>query len=68
MNTSQIASILSGDPFVGPRFGGVCSADTLPDSFAKPRLFVVNTDTSDGKGVHWIAQYFPTEKPAILPV
>ncbi len=49
---------------MGPRFGGVRSADTLPEIVVKPILFIVNTDDSDGKGLHWVAQYFPIEQPA----
>lgn len=39
-------------------FKGVFAADMLPMTFQKPAIFIVNTDTKDKPGEHWISIYF----------
>ena len=43
-----------GRQHFGPRWGGVLARDTLPPP-GHMRAYVVNTDASTGRGVHWIA-------------
>ena len=43
-----------GRQHFGPRWGGVLARDTLPEP-GHMRVFVVNTDESTGRGVHWIS-------------
>ena len=50
----QIESFLKGYPTT------VCCADELPThEGVKPRTFIVNTDTCDLGGNHWVAFHFP---------
>ena len=39
-------------------FKGVYPRDRLPVCVTYPSIFVVNTDTSDGPGLHWVAVSF----------
>jgi len=50
----QIESCLKSYPAT------VCCADELPDHVGvRPRTFIVNTDTCDRGGSHWVAFHFP---------
>ena len=57
LDTYQLYDILSQDPHVGPHFGGVYPRDRLPSGSTR-RSFVVNTDTSDRPGEHWVCVHF----------
>ena len=50
-----------GRQHFGQRWGGVLARDTLPAP-GHMRVFVVNTDESTGRGVHWIAAFDVDEK------
>ena len=49
-----IERLLTGDPSMCPHFKGVYSRDTLPLKCCTG-LYIVNEDTSNGGGSHWIA-------------
>ena len=50
----QIESCLKGYPAT------VCCADDLPAHLGvRPHTFIVNTDTCDRDGSHWVAFHFP---------
>ena len=64
MNTDEIFAILSGDERAKKVFGGVMAADEFRDVYASnrrltpahvERVYIVNADTSDGPGSHWVA-------------
>ena len=58
MTNLQIESCLKGYPAT------VCCADELPLHVGvKPHTFIVNTDTSDRGGSHWVAFHFPSWDP-----
>ena len=58
MNTLQLLNVLQSDPFTKSVFTSVLPSDHLPDTVSeKPRGFIVNVDSSDGPGTHWIAIY-----------
>ena len=57
LDTYQLYDILSQDLHVGPHFGGVYPRDRLPSGSTR-RSFVVNTDTSDRPGEHWVCIHF----------
>ena len=43
----------------------VCCADQIPARVeSRPQSFVVNTDSWDREGTHWVAVHFPKEGPA----
>ena len=45
----------------------MCCADDLPAHVgARPRTFIVNTDTCDLGGSHWVTFHFPLVGPAEL--
>ena len=59
MNTLQILNILKNDPFTKSVFTDVLPSDLLPNQIQKkPRGFILNADSSNGRGTHWIAIYF----------
>jgi len=58
MNTLQLLNVLQSDPFTKSVFTSVLPSDRLPDTISeKPRGFIVNVDSSDALGAHWIAIY-----------
>ena len=62
MNTLQILNVLQSDPFTKSVFTSVVPSDRLPDTvLEKPRGFIVNVDTSDGPGSHWVAIYLTAD-------
>ena len=63
MNGVQIATALLSDPIVKNIFVGVFAADHLPNK-EYPGGYIINTDTSDKPGQHWVAFY--TEVPGRL--
>ena len=59
MTNLQIESCLKDYPTT------VCCADELPAHVgARPRMFIVNTDTCNRGGNHWVAFHFPLVGPA----
>ena len=59
MNNLQIESCLKGYPAT------VCCADELPAHVGvRPRTFIVNADTCDRGGSHWVALHFPSWDPS----
>ncbi len=64
MNTRQLRTALTANLSTRTQFGGVCSADMIPNIVRRrPKLYIVNTDTSYYSGKHWVAFYFPTNGP-----
>ena len=59
MTNLQIEICLKGYPAT------VCCADGLSAHVGvRPRTFIVNTDTCDRGGSHWVAFHFPLVGPA----
>ena len=60
MNTFPLAQVLMKDPFTKGSFSGVYACDELTSIEVNeyPKLFVVNTDSMELPGAHWIAIYF----------
>ena len=56
MNGNQINNALLSDSVVKRTFVGVFAADHLPEK-EYPGGYIVNTDTSDKPGQHWVAFY-----------
>ena len=56
MNEITIDNYLSHDAVVNKFYKGVMSYDELPRVISEG-LYVVNTDTSDGPGKHWICLF-----------
>jgi len=56
MNSSDINKILSRDPHTARYFVGVFPSDKIP-FLEKAAVMVVNTDTQDKPGRHWLALF-----------
>lgn len=54
----DISRVLKNDKETKKIFNGVYAADTLPKQASKNSAFIVNTDTKDKPGAHWVAIYF----------
>jgi hypothetical protein len=55
MRTSQIYHLVKRDAILRNKFIGVFSADTY--AYINEGFYIVNTDTSDLKGSHWVVYY-----------
>ena len=59
MNTSELEEILKKIDCTENTFGGVYASDILPLEVKHyPQSFVVNLDTSEKPGNHWVVFYF----------
>ena len=62
MNTLQILNVLKNDPFTKSVLTDVLPLDLLPNQIKKkPRGFILNVDTSNGPGTHWISIYITAD-------
>ena len=58
MNNFDLEQKILTDPLANHKFGGVLAADELPHRIKqKPVFYIVNNDTSDKPGKHWIVIY-----------
>lgn len=55
MYGSQIDCILAADPLTKRAYAGCFSIDTFPKTLEPPVSFVLNSDTADGVGEHWLS-------------
>lgn len=63
MNTQELTAILSKAPELKSLNAEVCAKDLLPEK--KPldlRAYIINTDTSEEPGEHWVALYFRNDQ------
>lgn len=59
MDGRQISSALKADIFARRVFRGIFPRDGLPAFVvSKPSIYVINTDTHDRPGLHWVAVFF----------
>lgn len=66
MNTYELWSALRTAPCTKHSVGAVCAVDelsTIKSVSTLPRIFIVNTDTHDKPGKHWVCLYFPYDGP-----
>ena len=57
MNTQELDSYMKTDPWIARYYGGVVAKDLLPSTTMKPSFYIVNQDTSEKVGSHWIAMF-----------
>ena len=55
MDTFQLEMYMKTDPEISRCYGGVVAKDLLPEYPRKPSFYIVNQDTSEKAGSHWIA-------------
>ncbi len=61
MNGNQLKEILARDSYARRTFCGVFPRDELvfiSVDTSKPSTYIINTDTSYGRGEHWVVVYF----------
>ena len=58
MNTTEIIHVLKKNPVTKNFFDGIYPVDHLDKITDRPKLIICNTDTSNGKGLHWIVIFF----------
>jgi len=51
--------VLKSNKLTQKIFKGVYALDELPKQVSRPSILVVNTDTSDEKGMHWLGLFVP---------
>ena len=54
MDSNEIKDLMMKDKKIKKIFKGVYPIDLIPESLDYPSLIVVNLDTSEKKGSHWI--------------
>ena len=60
MNTHQLKSIILKDKYARKNFCGIFPIDHLPKiKLTHDCSFIVNTDYSTGRGIHWVAIFAP---------
>lgn len=60
MNSKNIFDLLMSNEDVKKQFKGILASDQLNIfQIERPALYVVNTDTSNNAGIHWVCIYFP---------
>ena len=66
MDTGDLLRAVKEDPIVSETFGSILPRDKLPTGKLRdfPRSYIVNTDSSQGPGKHWVAFYFENERSA----
>ena len=66
MNTYELTSLLNRAPQLKHLHGQVCAKDLLPEEKTLDvKAYIINTDTSDKPGEHWVAIYFRNNNEAI---
>jgi hypothetical protein len=66
MNTYELWVALRTTPCTKHHIGAVCAVDELSsitNVSVLPRIFIVNTDTHDQPGKHWVSLYLPQDGP-----
>ena len=48
---------MKADPWIARYYGGVVPKDLLPRTAVKPSFYIVNQDTSEKFGSHWIVMF-----------
>ena len=58
MNTEEIFDLMKSDREIRKKFMGVYALDLIPHHLPIPCFIVVNLDSSEKKGSHWIVLHF----------
>ena len=57
MDTTDLETYIKADERISKFYGGVLAKDMLPRIPKKPGFYIVNTDTSEKPGSHWIVVF-----------
>ncbi len=63
MNSFELRRILDNHPYTRTWRIPIVTMDDLPPVRVRPSFLLVNTDTSLGRGKHWIVLHFPKQPP-----
>ena len=66
MNNLQINEILKNDKFTKKIFYGALAIDKLPKKVRYPSCLIINNQSSEKQGEHWLAIFFNKKKEAIF--
>ena len=58
MDTSEIMDLMMKDQKIKKIFKGVYPIDLIPENLDYPSLIVVNLDSSEKKGSHWVVLHY----------
>ena len=58
MNTEEIFELMISDKEISKIFMGVYSIDLIPQDLPTPSIIIVNLDSSEKKGSHWIVLHY----------
>ena len=58
MNTEEVFEMMKSDKEINKIFIGVYSIDLIPQDLPVPSIIVVNLDSSEKKGSHWIVLHY----------
>ena len=58
MDTSEIMDLMMKDKKIKKNFKGVYPIDLIPENLDYPSLIVVNLDSSEKKGSHWVVLHY----------
>ena len=58
MNTEEIFNLMKSDKEINKRFMGVYPIDLIPEDLPILSIIVVNRDSSEKKGSHWIVFHY----------
>ena len=58
MDTSEIMDLMMKDQKIKKNFKGVYPIDLIPENLDYPSLIVVNLDSSEKKGSHWVVLHY----------
>ena len=58
MNTEEIFDLMKSDKEISKIFMGVYRIDLIPQDLPIPSIIVVNLDSSEKEGSHWIVLHY----------
>lgn len=64
MNTLTLCRLACSDRQIKKAFGGVYACDTLPKAKRRFNSFIINLDSSNLSGSHWVGIYFEENNDA----
>ena len=62
MDTVELENYMKADAWISKSYSGVVPKDMLPEKPDKPSFYIVNQDTSEKAGSHWIVVFAVDKK------
>ena len=65
MDAAELTILVNHDRTLSRTFQGVLAYDEIPNSVSSyPASYIINTDSKNERGEHWVAVYFETQAKA----